>query len=217
MRYKYALFDLDGTLTDPYEGITKSVLYALGKMNIEPPKDIDLKQYIGPPLYYSFTHFNDMNNEQAHETIKFFRERYTTVGLYENALLPDTVAALKKMRDSGITLAVATSKLENIAVRVLTHFGIDEYFTLIAGALSTDSRSEKGEVVKYALETLGVADKTEAVMIGDRYHDIDGARENDIDSIGVLCGYGDREELNKAGADYVFDNLADLADFITAE
>lgn len=217
MKYKYALFDLDGTLTDPYKGITKSVKYALEKLGFPIPEEKEMKRYIGPPLYFSFTHFDKMSDAQAHEAIIKYRERFETVGLYENSLLDGCRDCLEKIRSAGIILAVATSKPENMAVRILEHFRIAEYFAFIGGATRTLERSTKSEVIEYVLNTLEITKKHEAVMIGDRSHDIEGAKENELDSIGLLCGYGDREELNAAGADYIFDALEDLTEFLTAE
>ncbi len=213
MRYKYVLFDLDGTLTDPYDGITNCVKHTLRTMGFELPDEDDLKKYIGPPLSYSFSVFNNMNEEQTKQAVSIYRAQYAITGMYENRLLDDTLSTLGMLREKGFKIAVATSKLESVAQEVLEYFKLTEYFDVIGGSLD-DTRHLKSDVIAYVLDRFGISDKSQAVMVGDRFHDVEGAKACGIDCIGVLCGYGDRNELETAGAVYVAENLAEAAKYL---
>ncbi len=208
--YRYLLFDLDGTLTDPGIGITNSVMYALRKFDINVDDRTSLYRFIGPPLKDSFERFCGFPPAQTEIAVGYYREYFRETGIFENEVYDGISELLATLKEKGKTLAVATSKPEEFAVRILRHFGLYEYFDLAAGATMDDTRNKKADVIRYALEKLGVSDKSEAIMIGDREHDIIGANENGLDSIGVLFGYGDLEELEKAGASYIAEKPADI-------
>lgn len=209
-KYQYFLFDLDGTLSDPGVGITNSVMYALKKYGIEVGDRSELYSFIGPPLKDSFMRFYGFSEEKALEAVRFYREYFHDRGIFENELYPETADCLKRLKAAGKTIIMATSKPEEFAVRILKHFDIFEYFDYACGATMDETRNKKDEVIAYALKQAKVTGLTQAVMVGDREHDILGAIKNGIDSIGVLCGYGSREELEKAGADYIVNGLGDI-------
>ena len=212
--YKYLLFDLDGTLTDPGLGITNSVMYALGKFGISVSDRQALYKFIGPPLRESFGKFYGFSKEQCEQAVKYYREYFSEKGLYENEVYDEIPRVLTMLKESGRTLAVATSKPEPFAVRILKHFDLCGYFDLVAGATMDDTRNEKADVIRYALDSIGVPDRSSAIMIGDRKHDVIGAKANGIDAVGVLYGYGSRGELTDAGAAFIADSPADIIRYI---
>lgn len=203
------LFDLDGTLTNSYEGITNSVLYALERMD-RPPVDGDLlSEFIGPPLSYSFKTFCGMTDEQAERAISLYRERFSDIGWTENSVYDGIPDALQRLKDLGKTLFVATSKPEYYARKIVERFDLTKYFDEVFGATFDSSRSSKDSVIAYAL-SVSKADKTKTVMIGDRNYDVFGAKANGIPSIGVLYGFGNLAELQAAGADFIAPTPADI-------
>ena len=208
--YDTILFDLDGTLTESSLGITNSVAYALRKMGHPVPSREALHIFIGPPLSETFTKCCGMTPEEATQAIACYREYYHDRGIFENAVYEGIEPLLKKLRDAGKTLILATSKPEEFSIRILDHFGLSQYFTHVAGATMDDTRSKKSDVIAYALAGCQPADLRRTVMVGDRHHDIGGATENGLDSIGVLYGYGDRAELEAAGATYIAATVSDL-------
>ena len=210
MAFDYILFDLDGTLTDPYVGITESVKYALNFFGKPIPDDEALKQYIGPPLIWSFKELAGITGDDTVKAVKKYRERYETIGWKENALLDGAEELLADLKKKGKILGLATSKPEKTSIQILEYFGIDRYFDFMGGASMDLTRNTKVQVVNYTLKNLGVVDLSKAVLVGDRHHDIDGAKEAGIASIGVLVGYGSRSELENAGADYICETLADV-------
>ena len=210
MKYKYVLFDLDGTLTDPAEGITNSIIYALKKYNIEISKRGELYKFTGPPLLESFEKYYGFSKEEAKKAIEYYREYYKDKGIFENLLYDGCEDLLKELKDEGFLLIVATSKPEVFAKKILEYFDIEKYFTFIAGSNLDGSRVKKGEVIEYALECCNIVDLSKAIMIGDREHDIIGAKSVGIASIGVLFGYGDRSEHENAGADFIAETVADI-------
>lgn len=212
--YNYVFFDLDGTLTDPGLGITNSVMYALKKYNIEVDDRAQLYKFIGPPLIESFMNYYGMSKEDGEQAITYFREYFKPHGLYENEVYEGIENLLKTLKDNGKKLFVATSKPEDFAVEILRHFGLDKYFEYIAGATMDEKRVKKAEVIAYALEENGITDLTSVVMIGDREHDVIGAKENGLASIGVLYGYGNYEELETAGANYIVAKPEEIVDII---
>lgn len=207
------LFDLDGTLTDPYMGITNGVMYALEKLGIDVPPRETLKSFIGPPLYDEFRRRFGMNDEQAKEAVRLYRVYYPEKGLYENELIDGVEELLKAVRAQGKRVCLATSKPEPFARRILEHFGIDGYFDFIGGATLDGAISTKEQVLRHVLENTG-ADPADCVLVGDRMHDIIGAHEVGMKCIGVLVGYGSREELAEYGADHVAEKLCDVLNFI---
>ena len=213
-KYKVILFDLDGTLSDPKVGITKSVQYALQKMNIEEP-DIDkLQCFIGPPLQVSFAEYYDFNEEKTKKAIDFYRERFKEKGMFENELYPNIPLLLKSLQENEFTLVVATSKPTIFAEQVLKHFNIDQYFKLIVGSNLDGTRAAKTEIIQYILEKYKEHTHTEFIMIGDRKHDIIGANNTGIDSIGVTYGYGSSEELNYVKPTHIVNNIIELMDVL---
>ena len=203
-KYTTVLFDLDGTLTDPGEGIANSVAYALNKYGINVDDKKELYKFIGPPLYESFSSFYGFSEEKAREAITFYREYYKEKGINECKLYDGIKELLQGLKNAGYKISLATSKPEIFAHRVLDNYGIHSYFDFI-GAATTDekTRSTKEQVIEYVLASLNVTDTSKLVMIGDRLFDINGAKQFGIDSIGVTFGYGSYEELEKAGATYI--------------
>ena len=207
--YKTVLFDLDGTLTDPGLGITNSVAYALKKYGIEVSDREKLYSFIGPPLNDSFKKCYGFSDEKAMEAIMYYREYFSDKGIFENEVYDGIKELLRRVKESGRKIVLATSKPEEFALRILEHFELTEFFDVVAGASMDEKRNKKGDVIKYALEK-GCLTPEDAVMIGDREHDIFGAQENGIDTIGVLYGYGSRDELEKAGAMHIAETVDDV-------
>lgn len=206
------LFDLDGTLTDPMVGITKSVQYALKKYGIIEEDLWNLTKFIGPPLSQSFRNFYGFSEEESHRAVEYYREYFAPTGKFENVVYDGIPEMLAELKEAGFVLAVATSKPEVFAKDILEHFNLDQYFDFIGGAL-LHGRTDKAEVVSYVLENLK-ADKETTVMIGDREHDVLGAAKNGLNSIGVLYGYGDKAEHEAAGADYIVENVDELKKYL---
>ncbi|HEM2541832.1 TPA: HAD family hydrolase [Streptococcus suis] len=207
--YQTILFDLDGTLTDSGQGILNSVAYALEKMGIEEPDTANLNRFIGPPLYESFSRFYQLSPEDTQSAVDAFRVYFKEKGMFENQLYPGIIPLLEELRTAGKTLVIATSKPEIFAKQILEHFGIAHYFDVIAGASLDSSRISKANVIGYAINQLETFPK-QAVMIGDREHDIEGARMHQLPAIGVLYGYGNKQEFEKAGATMIVETVQDL-------
>ncbi len=211
--YQYALFDLDGTLTDPSLGITNSIMYALSKMGRNIPPRESLYCFIGPPLISSFMEFTGMTEAEANTALIFYREYFSEKGLFENVPydgIADTLAQIKKR---GVTMAVATSKPEKFAIQIIDHFGLSEYFEAVCGASLDNTRTQKGDVIRYALNTLSIPQSTRStsvIMVGDRHHDIEGAAENHLSSLGILWGFGSQSELASAGATYIAHSMGEM-------
>lgn len=211
--YTTVLFDLDGTLTDSGLGITKAVMYALEKMGHEVPPRESLFKFIGPPLDESFRRFYGMDMDQSIEAVRQFRVYYNDIGILENLVYDGVPQMLEALKSGGLRLVLATSKPQAAAERVVRHFGLDAWITGIVGGTDDPSRNTKGKVIGYVLKNFGI-DPASAIMVGDREHDVLGAKENGIPCAGITWGYGDREELENAGAAAVFDTPAQLADDI---
>ena len=211
--YDTILFDLDGTLTDSGLGITKAVQYALGQMGYEVPPRESLFTFIGPPLHKSFQKYCGMDEATSVEAVRQFRVYYNQMGgILENEVyagIPEMLDALKK---AGKRLVIATSKPQAPAELVMRHFGLDVFVPEIVGG-ADDTRNTKGKVIAWALQELGI-DPTTAIMVGDREHDVQGAAENGLPAIGITWGYGDRAELENAGAKAVFDTPAETVQYI---
>ncbi|MBQ9765327.1 MAG: HAD family hydrolase [Lachnospiraceae bacterium] len=210
---KNIFFDLDGTLTDPKEGITKSVAYALEYYGIH-VDDLDkLIDFIGPPLWDSFKDFYGFDDEKANEAVAKYRERFCDIGLYENAVYDGIEHMLSSLKDKGYRLAVATSKPTIYSKKIVKHFKLDVYFEEVVGSEMDGTRVKKEDVISYALETLNMKAE-ETIMVGDRRQDIKGAIANNMRNVGVLFGYGSREEFEQAGADYVVESVAELEEYL---
>ena len=212
--YKYILFDLDGTLTDPGIGITNSVMYALKKFNIDVEDRATLYKFIGPPLLESFEKYYGFSKEESELALTYYREYFKPKGLYENEVYEGIEAVLTELKSRKKVLIVATSKPEAFAVEILQHFHLDRYFDFIAGATMDEKRTKKADVIAYALEQCKITDKASAIMIGDREHDVLGAKQVGLDSVGVLYGYGNYEELKNAGATYIVENPEEILKII---
>ena len=204
-QFHYYLFDLDGTLTDPGEGITNSVMYALRKFGIEPPEREQLYKFIGPPLYESFMKYYGFSEEDAYRAVEYYREYFRPKGIKENRLYDGVKQELEELKSMGRTVALATSKPEEFSVQILQDFDLYKYFDFIGAATMDGSRVRKSDIIAYVIDGLGITDRSRVLMIGDRQQDVEGAHANGIACAGVLYGYGDYDELSGAGADYILE------------
>lgn len=209
-RFSYILFDLDGTLSDPKEGITKSFQYALEYFGIKVENLDELEPVIGPPLKASFMNFYGLTEEEAVVAIAKYRERFGKIGLYENEIYPGIKELLKELAEQGYQMAIASSKPTEYVEQICEYFQIKDYFHHIIGSFMDGRRVEKEEVVEEAIAQFGNISKDEIIMVGDRKFDVIGAHESGLKAIGVTYGYGGREELTEAGADVLVDNVEEL-------
>ena len=200
---EYIFFDLDGTLTEPAEGITNSVAFALRKFGIEIKTRAELQKFIGPPLIDSFMEFYGFTREKAEKAVEYYREFYRETGIYQNRVYEGIPALLNLLCEKDKKIILATSKPEKFANQILEHFDLSKYFHLVIGATMDEKRSRKDEVLAYAIEKSGISDISSAVMMGDRKFDIEAAHKYGMEAVGVLFGYGTIEELKAAGADYI--------------
>ena len=214
MKYKYLFFDLDGTLTDSEEGIIKSIEYALSKFGIIEENKALLRRFLGPPLVPAFMEFYGFSKEKAEEAVAHYRERFRSVGLFENRVYDGIPELLRSLHSKGFKLVMATSKPEEFAKRIAIHFDLAKYFTFIAGATFDERISTKQEVISYAIKSLQIEDLDSILMIGDRHHDVEGAKAVGIDSLGVLYGYGSLDELKEAGATYIAESPSDIEQLV---
>ena len=218
--FRYCLFDLDGTLTDPREGITKSVQYALQKKGIDEPDLEKLEDFIGPPLRDSFMEKYGMDRETAEEAVAIYRERFAPIGVFENRIFDGIPELLKALSEKGTKIAIASSKPTIFVKKILKHFEIDTYFNVVVGSELDGRRDSKEEVVEEALKQLGILElpesekKTECAMIGDRKFDIMGAKAHGLTGVGVRFGFAPEGELEKEGADYIAETVEDLQVFL---
>ena len=208
MNMKYFLFDLDGTLTDPKEGITKSVQYALHRFGIERSLE-ELVCFIGPPLKEQFMAYAGFTREQAERAVEVYRERFAPIGVFENRAYDGAAELLRSLKDTGKTVALATSKPQIFADQIVKKYGLAPYFDLVLGSELDGTRTDKAQVIAEVMGRLG-ANPDETVMIGDRKHDIIGAKTNGIKSVGVSFGYAAEGELGAAGADYIVNDIVEL-------
>ncbi len=208
--YTTYLFDLDGTLTDPKEGIVNSVLYALKKVGIEELHISELDSFIGPPIQQSFVERYNMNEGEVERAVFYFREYLKQRGLLENNIYEGIPILLKQLKDTGNRLFIATSKPTIFAEQVIEHFQLTNYFEDIIGSNLDGTRIKKEEIIAHILQTNEELNKEEIVMIGDRKHDIIGANQNGIASIGVLYGYGSETELTEVGATHIAIDVKEL-------
>ena len=214
MAQQYLLFDLDGTLTDPAEGITNCVTYALERFGIYPRSREELYAYIGPPLIYSFTHFHHLSDEEAVQAVAYYRERYSVTGWSENRVFEGVPELLCELKERGVALMVATSKPEEYTNRILEHFGLAQYFTFVAGCTLSGLRPEKADVIAYIRERYPDIRAENTLMIGDRRFDVDGAHRCGLPAVGVLYGYGDRAEMEDDSADFITESVHALREFL---
>ena len=213
--YRYVLFDLDGTLTDPWEGITRCVQFALERFGIEETQE-NLTTFIGPPLRESFATRYGMSEEEAEAAVAAYRERFAACGLYENRVFDGVADLLARLREAGVVIALATSKPEEFARIILDHFALTPYFDVIAGASMDTGRMRKDQVIEEALRRLDGPRPNEVVMVGDRVHDIEGARAFGIETIAVSWGYAPEGELETAKPAQIADTLDELEQLLLA-
>lgn len=214
-QWKYIFFDLDGTLTDPKVGITKSVAYALKSFEIE-VEDLDsLCKFIGPPLKESFMKYYGLNSEEGDKAVEIYREYFRPHGVYENAVYEGIPELMASLCNEGKRLVLASSKPTVFVETILEHFDLRKYFEVVVGSELDGTRVIKAEVIAYALEQAGITDKSQVVMIGDREHDVIGAKENGVASIGVTYGYGSREEHEACNADVIVESVSELGNVLS--
>lgn len=221
-QYQNVIFDLDGTLLKTEEGLFDSITYALEQMGVDPGDRKDMKRMIGPVLYESFRKFYNMTAEEAERTNALFYEAYENTGVYNSTVYEGVEDMLRKLQGEGKTLIVVTAKPQNQADTVLHHTGIDRYFQKILGPDRSDRTTDKVTLLNKALSFIaesgtGASAKEDAVMVGDRMFDMEAACEVGLDSIGVLYGYGDRAELEQAGATCIAGTPADVVSIVCEE
>ncbi len=200
--YKYVLFDLDGTLTDSAAGITNCIIYALNKMNIEVPSMEVLKTFVGPPLKERFCEVFSLSEEEGQRALELYRERFGPIGIFENEVYKGVFEMLDRLKKAGCILALATSKPQTFAEKILNHFDLYRFFDFVSGSDLNGGKQTKTDVMKEALKKMG-AEKDKTVMVGDRCFDIDSAKELFISSVAVTYGYGTMEEIEKSAPDFV--------------
>lgn len=211
MRYDILLWDLDGTLTDPKIGITRSVQYALQKLGFPFPHEDALEWVIGPPLKESFKILLGTNSDDLlNQAVTFYRERYREIGMYENIVYPGIPELLAQLKEMGIQHFLATSKPTVFAEKILQHFSLDGYFSAMMGSELTGKLVEKEDLIREVLRQVSDSSLSKTVMIGDRRYDVEGARSNKIKVISVGYGYGTIEELQAAAPDYFVSSVQDL-------
>lgn len=213
MKLKYCFFDLDGTLIDSSEGIIHSVTYALEKMGLPPLEEGEGYRFIGPPLVQAFCERRALSREESLRAVAYYRENYRAGGILECSVYEGVVELLEALRSRGIVCVLATCKPHEFASRILRYHRLDSYFSFVSGPELDGTRNEKDEVIEYAVEQLGIAEKDAIVMVGDRAGDVLGAERNGVRTVGVLWGFGSREELEAAGAWQVVNKPEEIADF----
>lgn len=210
MKYKNFLFDLDGTLSDPQIGIITSMQYALSHFDIQEEYD-NLLQYIGPPLSLTFASY--LPEEKVEEAICKYRERFSTKGIYENELYAGIEDLLQEITTRDGKIFLATSKPEEYAIEIMKHFGLYQYFTDIAGSSMNNLHETKADVIHKVISRNNLQ-KVDCVMIGDREHDLIGAKQTGLDAVGVLYGFGNNEELKKENPIYIANTVQDLTKWV---
>ncbi|MCL2087616.1 MAG: HAD hydrolase-like protein [Oscillospiraceae bacterium] len=217
MNYNTVLFDLDGTLIDPYEGISNTILHVLEQFGDEKLSSEVLVKFIGPPLIEGFKMFAGYDDKKARKALEIYRESYIKKGVYEATLTEGVRPLLAALSKAGVRLGVATSKPDIMTEIILKHFSVYDYFEFISAAeLSPDGRNEKSPIIAYALENMKISgdELKKTVIIGDRHHDVSGAKDNGIACVGLLSGFGNRAEF--ADADYIIDEIAELEKIVLA-
>jgi len=208
--YKYIFFDLDGTIVNSEPGIVNAVTYSLNKFGIINPEYSTVRKFIGPPLRDSYMNYYGLTKEQADQGVVYYREYYSVKGIFEADVYSGIEDLLKYLKNNDYSIILATSKPDEFAKKVLEHFGLLKYFDFIGAATMSEARTTKSEVLQYILEENNITDNSSILMIGDRKFDILGAKEFNIDSVGVLYGFGDRLEFEETGATYIVDNPMDV-------
>lgn len=214
--YQYLFFDLDGTLTNPKEGITKCVQYALRHFGIDEPDLDKLEPFIGPPLIDSFMEYYEMSEEQARKATEKYRERFRDIGIFENKVFEGIPQMLEALQNQGKRLVIASSKPEEFVLRILEKFQLRSYFCEVVGATMDEKRTAKAEVIQEAFARLGITGETKnrVLMIGDRKHDTQGAAACGIDCLGVYIGFAQPGELEQNGATYIVNTVEEMWEFL---
>ncbi len=214
-RYDYVIFDFDGTVVDTGEGIFKSLIYSFEQMNHPIPDLKDMRKFIGPPIYYSYTQFYGISEAEVGEYIKKYRERYAVKGIFECHIYDGMAELLDCLRENNVKVGVASSKPEHLIYKVCDHLGITDKFDAIVGVSLDDSKhSTKTHLVLSAMEKLGAEEKEKVLMVGDRYFDIDGAAGAGVDSCAVLWGYGNEAEFKEHNAVYIADSTDSVKNIV---
>jgi phosphoglycolate phosphatase len=216
MKYDFLLFDMDGMLVDTREGILKCAAHALSAFGIEVEDLSSLTKFVGPPLSYSFTEFYGLSPEAAKKAVAIYRERYSAKGQYECYVFDGVPEMLQALLKKGYRLCIATSKLESYAKAMLDRLGIGCYFEQVIGATPDEAISTKDEVIEASLVRMGITDRQRALMIGDRKHDVLGAKKCGLDSFGVYMGCAEESEHEAAGATYIANSIQSLQDALLA-
>lgn len=214
--YNYIFFDLDGTITQSEFGIIKSVRYALNKMgiNVDKESDKDLLKFIGPPIYNSFCDFYGMSDEDSLNAVKYYRAHYEEYGIFDAPLYNGIDKLIADLHKCGKKLFVVTSKPAVIAERIIEHFDLTDKFAAVIGPDKSEKSPDKKELIIRAIKHGNIKTLSQVIMIGDRKYDIEGAKGAKVDSIGVLYGYGSRDELMEAGATYLVEKLEDIRNIL---
>jgi len=213
-KYDVIFFDLDGTLTNPERGLVSSFAYGLSKMGVSYGERSRLKKYIGPPLREIWQTDYGFSPEEAEEAVRLFREYFSVYGWWDNELYDGIHEMLMLIKASGRRIALATSKPEIFAKKILALFDLTKYFDFVGGATNDKSRDQKWQVLEYGILSLGNPDRSGCILVGDRKYDAEGAQICGIDSIGVLYGHGSEEEVNSAGFTYVLKTPKDVAELL---
>lgn len=209
--YKAVIFDFDGTVADTGEGILRSLQYSFSAMGREVPDMSDLKRFIGPPVYYSYTHFYGVSEDEVELYIKKYRERYKEKGIYECALYDGMRGLILELKSRGVKTGIASSKPEHLIYSVADFLGVTDLFDAVAGVKSDNSRhSTKKDIILEAMEKLEETDREKVLMVGDRCFDIEGARAAGVKSCGALWGYGNKEEFLEYKADFIAEKPLDV-------
>jgi len=211
---EFILFDLDGTLTDSSPGIINSLTYAFEKLDFKIKSREELRVFIGPPLIDMMMEQYGFSHEKATLGLKYYREYFRDKGIFENSVYDGIPEMLSELQTRGYKLLLATSKPEEFAKRIMEHFDLSKYFYFIGGSDMGETRSSKSAVIEYVLKNLGITESEKCIMVGDREHDVIGAGKYGIKTIGVLFGYGSREELEKSGASYIVESVEELGDVL---
>ena len=212
--YKYILFDLDGTLTDSVLGVISGFSYVIKKMGREVPDESVLRKFVGPPLIVSFGKHLGYPPEQAEKAVEYYRSVYSGGEMFKCRPYPGVYDCIASLKGCGAKIFTGTSKPEQYTVKLLEHHGLLYLFDRVYGADPAQGRYRKKDVLEYALASCGIRDKSRAVLVGDTKYDIIGAKEVGIDTVGVLYGFGTREELELYGADHVADTARDISQYI---
>ena len=210
--FRSIFFDLDGTLTDPALGITNAIIYARKKFGLEPGKNQDYYKFIGPPMPDSFMEYFGLSRPEGERMLSYYREYFSELGLFENRVYPGIPELLSDLKAAGCRLFIATTKPTVFSLRIAERFGLSPYFEMVSGSEMQGDNS-KTRVIRNARDACHV-DMTSAVMVGDRFHDVEGAKNTGIPCIGVTYGFGGREELETAGADFLADTVEELREIL---